>query len=444
MLSLRTDEKCMNTVIDAKEKVGLRELAAALASLAVLFGVGACGGTSSMPITGSAQRDAAESSPSINAIKSEWNESTTTSGIDGTSITRSKVFKVGDGGSNVLVKLSCLQKDKMLKMTVESYGSDGSSPSRLVTEHGLLGWIPSGREKLADNEPTALTSFTIDSYSNVMTWDISDSARAYILDQYQARRNAAITAFAEKHSETATTATVSYSPQTRNLAVFKDIEIEKWNALEDKLGKQKVNKAFADYTGGNYMSIVLPIVVEASNEQGTFEIQIPKGDAGINSLASACAGKGLTHAEMDALFNFEDVAVAVDPPISSAGPVATANSAPSSGVDNAGSSPPTAESTSKASVSSVAASESGSRPSFDCTKASTQVEKLICSSSALSQADSDMAGEYRRMYSTPGADSNLIKQGQREFIAKRNLCTTEECVAEAYKARRIVLAHLGP
>ena len=82
-------------------------------------------------------------------------------------------------------------------------------------------------------------------------------------------------------------------------------------------------------------------------------------------------------------------------------------------------------------------------PSFDCTKASSVVEKLICSTPELAAADSEMAGVYKRAYAAHGPDSASIKQGQREFIAKRNLCGTAACVSDAYRLRRAELAQLG-
>lgn len=82
-------------------------------------------------------------------------------------------------------------------------------------------------------------------------------------------------------------------------------------------------------------------------------------------------------------------------------------------------------------------------PSFDCAKASTNVEKMICANPALSKADSEMAGFYKRNMVASGAGSNTIKQGQRAFVAKRNLCSDSACVADAYRARREEMAQMG-
>ncbi len=82
-------------------------------------------------------------------------------------------------------------------------------------------------------------------------------------------------------------------------------------------------------------------------------------------------------------------------------------------------------------------------PSFDCARAATQVERMICGSPALSKADLAMADFYRRNIAAAGSQADGIRAGQRMFIAQRNHCGSEECVAEAYRARYEELAQLG-
>jgi uncharacterized protein YecT (DUF1311 family) len=95
-------------------------------------------------------------------------------------------------------------------------------------------------------------------------------------------------------------------------------------------------------------------------------------------------------------------------------------------------------------VSSQAAASPTTSASFDCVQASTAVEKMICASPSLAVADSEMAAEYKRIYSAAGPNAGAVKQGQREFIANRNACTTADCVADAYKERRVGMAQLNP
>jgi uncharacterized protein YecT (DUF1311 family) len=82
-------------------------------------------------------------------------------------------------------------------------------------------------------------------------------------------------------------------------------------------------------------------------------------------------------------------------------------------------------------------------PSFDCSKAASAVEKLICSTPELSAADAEMASFYKKNIAASGDNSAAVKQGQRAFLSARNQCATVECVAEAYRARYEQLGQLG-
>jgi len=100
--------------------------------------------------------------------------------------------------------------------------------------------------------------------------------------------------------------------------------------------------------------------------------------------------------------------------------------------------------TSGAIASSAAASDATSqaRPSFDCAKASTPVEKLICSDGALAAQDASLAALYKQKINAPGADVLDLKRAEREFIALRNRCDTSACISEAYISRATQLNQL--
>jgi uncharacterized protein YecT (DUF1311 family) len=83
------------------------------------------------------------------------------------------------------------------------------------------------------------------------------------------------------------------------------------------------------------------------------------------------------------------------------------------------------------------------RPSFDCDKASNNVEGMICADPALAKADSELAEFYRRNMAESSSDPTTLRQGQRAFLAKRNQCSTLECIAEAYRMRTEELTRLG-
>ena len=82
-------------------------------------------------------------------------------------------------------------------------------------------------------------------------------------------------------------------------------------------------------------------------------------------------------------------------------------------------------------------------PSFDCVKAASSIERQICGSPKLAAADSELAAFYRKNLNAAGTSRDQIVQDQRAFVAKRNKCTSEYCIAEAYRARYEELAIMG-
>lgn len=78
--------------------------------------------------------------------------------------------------------------------------------------------------------------------------------------------------------------------------------------------------------------------------------------------------------------------------------------------------------------------------SFDCAKASTKVEKLICSDGDTANTDSNLAETYRTALSRSN-DKAALKQAQRDWIAKvRNACGDTECLTKVMEARIQVLS----
>jgi uncharacterized protein YecT (DUF1311 family) len=69
--------------------------------------------------------------------------------------------------------------------------------------------------------------------------------------------------------------------------------------------------------------------------------------------------------------------------------------------------------------------------SFDCKRASTAVEKLICNDPDLSRLDSELNARYReRLAAAPG----LVEE-QRSWLAKRNACNSTACIKLHYLDR---------
>jgi len=72
--------------------------------------------------------------------------------------------------------------------------------------------------------------------------------------------------------------------------------------------------------------------------------------------------------------------------------------------------------------------------SFDCGKATAQVERLICLNPKLSDLDGDLAAAYQAaLASTSRADS--IRREQREWLKARNACGTVQCLEAQYDKR---------
>jgi len=72
--------------------------------------------------------------------------------------------------------------------------------------------------------------------------------------------------------------------------------------------------------------------------------------------------------------------------------------------------------------------------SFDCAKAQTQVEKLICADADLSKLDEDLAAAYTAALIAHGKPT-AIRQAQKQWLKERNDCTSENCVKTAYATR---------
>jgi uncharacterized protein YecT (DUF1311 family) len=74
-------------------------------------------------------------------------------------------------------------------------------------------------------------------------------------------------------------------------------------------------------------------------------------------------------------------------------------------------------------------------PSFDCSKAATTQENLICDSGELSSLDKEMAELYKISLSESSAPEN-IKTSQKAWLRySRNVCKTEACLIDSYKMR---------
>lgn len=73
--------------------------------------------------------------------------------------------------------------------------------------------------------------------------------------------------------------------------------------------------------------------------------------------------------------------------------------------------------------------------SFDCAKASSQIETLICSSPETADADRRLAAAYRAARSK-SSDPSALKVDQRNWLTtERNACTDAACLTKLMEAR---------
>lgn len=88
------------------------------------------------------------------------------------------------------------------------------------------------------------------------------------------------------------------------------------------------------------------------------------------------------------------------------------------------------------SVQTVAQQDTQFAPSFDCQRASTGAERLICSNRELAVADVRMAQAYREVISA-GADRESLRRKQsdwRRYV--RDACADASCMLAAYARRQ--------
>ncbi len=72
--------------------------------------------------------------------------------------------------------------------------------------------------------------------------------------------------------------------------------------------------------------------------------------------------------------------------------------------------------------------------SFDCSKASSSTEKLICSDANVSKLDEKLAISYKQALSV-SVDKDVIKKQQREWLKKQHACKNTSCLSQSYRAR---------
>ena len=84
------------------------------------------------------------------------------------------------------------------------------------------------------------------------------------------------------------------------------------------------------------------------------------------------------------------------------------------------------------------------KPSFDCAKASTNAEKLVCSDNELANLDNELASTYSKVRnSLDSAGKKQLTSEQKAWLATYNQCANKECVKQKLQERIQILQGKG-
>lgn len=79
---------------------------------------------------------------------------------------------------------------------------------------------------------------------------------------------------------------------------------------------------------------------------------------------------------------------------------------------------------------------SSGRPSFDCRRARSRVERMICGDERLAALDRVTLSLYNRRLDRAGSRTRArLRQSQEQFLQRRDDCRRAGCVADRYRAR---------
>ena len=76
--------------------------------------------------------------------------------------------------------------------------------------------------------------------------------------------------------------------------------------------------------------------------------------------------------------------------------------------------------------------------SFDCAKAGTKVEHMICDNPEISKLDDELNVAYKAALKYKDR-ADFIKRYQRKWLVQRNLCATPDCVKRLYEKQLLIL-----
>lgn len=77
--------------------------------------------------------------------------------------------------------------------------------------------------------------------------------------------------------------------------------------------------------------------------------------------------------------------------------------------------------------------KANAKPSFNCEKASSKIEVMICSNEDLSAKDNEMSVAFKQAVAASGDGGAGIKKGQKAWMKERNKCGDTQCLIKSYQ-----------
>lgn len=92
----------------------------------------------------------------------------------------------------------------------------------------------------------------------------------------------------------------------------------------------------------------------------------------------------------------------------------------------------------------VQQAKSTASPSFKCRYAKTTSEKMVCRNGSLAAADRRMSAVfYSEMANASAETKRALRRSRDRFLARRERCTSEACVARVYEERVAEIRRIG-
>ncbi|HEV2746320.1 MAG TPA: hypothetical protein VGW34_03355 [Allosphingosinicella sp.] len=91
-----------------------------------------------------------------------------------------------------------------------------------------------------------------------------------------------------------------------------------------------------------------------------------------------------------------------------------------------------------------AASRSSTKPSFNCRHAGTRSERMVCGNGRLAELDRTMSSQFYSALSRADPRTRRALRSSRDrFLAYRERCRSEACVADAYEGRMMEIRDIA-